>query len=148
MDGTAPSIEPGEERRMAFCVRAALNGALIPHGQIGTYLLLHGEKPLYVGRSDHCVLRRLRNHEWVPQATHIVWEPCSNARKAFHQEAALYHVLAVKGNLRNRIHPARPDGLHEQCPFCTEGDNLALQTALRRNVDRNAVSDGVTAPNP
>jgi hypothetical protein len=115
-----------EPRRVAVAANREWLGATIPHGVVGAYMLLNGHTPFYVGRSDTCLLTRLRGHPWLPDASHVVWEPCATAEQAFHQEAAWFHILGAGGVFRNRVHPARPTAYTKDCPFCDTRDEEAL----------------------
>lgn len=119
-------------RRTGYLTEPKLLRAVLPSRVIGTYLLLKSSKPIYVGRSDSCLLTRLCNHELLDQATHVVWEPCESAKKAFCLEASWYHCYAKHGMLLNQIHPAKPAGYEKNCPFCGKRDREALKFALPR----------------
>lgn len=93
--------------------------ALLPPGVLGAYLLLQGDKPFYVGRSDHCLRTRLIGHNLLARATHVCWEVCRSPVHAFHAEAYWYDHFKEVGRLRNLVHPARPTGDCRPCPFCT-----------------------------
>ena len=106
----------------------------IPAGTIGAYVLLRYEQqqatPLYVGRSDTCLRRRLTRHPLCGRATHFVAAPTRNRHQAFAIESAWYHrYLATGASISNQIHPASPVGTGRRCPFCPETE---LERALRR----------------
>ena len=117
-------------RRVGHIVLPDVLKTVIPRGQIGAYLLLNNGKPIYIGRSDHCILTRLLRHERIKNATHVVWEPCKSVDQAFALEAAWYHHPQIGGSLINQIHPARPKGYQGDCPFCKGKDDNALVFAL------------------
>jgi hypothetical protein len=117
-------------RRVGFRARPAVLRATIPAGIPGTYMLLHDQKTFYVGRSDTSILDRLCGHELLPQASHVVWEPCSGPEQAYHLEAAWFHALTLAGSLTNKVHPAKPGGYTKNCPYCEIGDSGALYRAL------------------
>lgn len=118
--------------RLAIPMDPALIRAFIPVGTVGTYLLLQGEQPIYVGRSDHCLRTRLVNHELASEASHVTFSPCRTAHDAFSIEADWYHRLADMEGARNAIHPARPAGSRVPCPSCGGGDLAAIHYALGR----------------
>ncbi|BBB00186.1 hypothetical protein RVR_7138 [Actinacidiphila reveromycinica] len=103
---------------------------------IGAYLLLGhvrgAIRPLYVGRSDTCLHRRLYHHPLQGIATHFIVTPTRNPDQAYATEARWYHRHLCAGHpLLNRIHPASPAGTARRCPFCQEpGLGRALTRAL------------------
>lgn len=125
-------LDATEWRRAAYRMEPTVLRALIPSGVPGTYVLLRDNEPVYVGRSDTCVLRRLCTHEHALDATHVTWEPSSTPERAFYLEAALFHTLMPKGRLINQLHPAKPAGYDKNCPFCGTGVDRALSFALRQ----------------
>lgn len=120
--------------RLAIPMDPALIRAFIPVGTVGTYLLLQGERPIYVGRSDRCLRTRLVSHELASEASHVTFSPCRTAHHAFSIEADWYHRLADVEGARNAIHPARPAGSRASCPFCVNDDRAAFDYALGRTV--------------
>ncbi|MEU5610796.1 hypothetical protein AB0H03_19030 [Streptomyces sparsogenes] len=101
---------------------------------VGTYLLLGhvrgAIRPLYVGRSDTCLHRRLYHHPLQGIATHFIVTPTRTPDQAYATEAHWYHRhLSAGHSLLNRIHPASPAGTARCCPFCQEP---ALERALTR----------------
>lgn len=109
----------GPHHRLALPADPAWIRVLVPKGYAGAYLLLQGHTPIYVGRSDCCLRRRLCQHEKLAEASHLVWEPCHDPLRAFYLEAFWYDQLNHLPSMRNQIHPARPDGRDEPCPFCS-----------------------------
>jgi hypothetical protein len=126
-----------EWRRVAYRMDPAVLRACIPAGVPGTYVLLHGANPIYVGRSDTCTLRRLCTHEHATNATHVTWEPSTSPQRAFWLEAAAFHTLCSSAQLLNQRHPAKPTGYSKDCPFCGAGVDRALGIALSK---RSAIS--------
>lgn len=127
---TSPAIVLTEPRRFAFCMQPRILRAVIPRWTIGTYVLLEHYKPIYVGRSDICLLARLCFHEHSKKCTHVVWEPKSSAYKAYLLESHLYHQFLTDNGLQNKVHPACPWDHHDACPFCLPGDISGLRNAL------------------
>lgn len=117
--------------RLAIPMDPAFVRACIPAGTVGTYLLLQGERPIYVGRSDHCLRTRLVGHELAGEVSHVSFSPCRTPQHAFSVEADWYHRLSDVGGARNAIHPARPAGSRMLCPFCVN-DDRAIDYALGR----------------
>ncbi|MGW3031196.1 hypothetical protein ACWDCB_08160 [Streptomyces sp. NPDC001178] len=106
----------------------------IPTGTIGAYLLLRHEQqqttPLYVGRSDTCLRRRLTRHPLRGHATHFVAAPTANSQQAYAIESAWYHRYLSKGvPIINQIHPASPARTGRCCPYCPETE---IERAFRR----------------
>ena len=96
--------------------------SMIPQGIVGAYMMFSDDRPFYVGRSDSCLRGRLLGHPLLKAATHVIWEVCPTARRAFHMEAYWYDRLSPSGTLINKVHPARPCGDARPCPFCFDGD--------------------------
>lgn len=133
-------IDAVEWRRAAYRMEPTVLRAFIPPSVPGTYVLLHEREPVYVGRSDTCVLHRLCAHEHAREATHVTWEPCRTPERAFRLESALFHALAPPGRLINQLHPAKPAGYDKDCPFCGTGVDRALSFALRQRSAIRAVA--------
>lgn len=119
-----------EPKRVAFVATASYIRLFVPKRTIGVYMLLSNKIPVYVGRSDTCSRTRLLNHPLLPTTTHIAWEPCRDQLQAFRMEAAWFHALE-SSKLLNQIHPARPSGNSEKCPFCDTRDCLAWTHAMQ-----------------
>lgn len=129
-----------EPRQIAFLAVPSVIRTFVPAGKPGVYMLLRGEIPFYVGRSDRCTQTRLASHPLLAMATHVTWEPCTTALHAFHLESAWFHALKSLNQLTNQIHPARPVGENKNCPFCSTGDCLAWEHAMRPRREMSAVS--------
>lgn len=119
-----------EPKRVAFAATATFIRLFVPERAIGVYMLLSDTIPFYVGRSDTCSRTRLLNHPLLAATTHIAWEPCRDQLQAFRMEAAWFHTFEPS-KLLNQIHPARPSGNFENCPFCATGDCLAWMHAMQ-----------------
>lgn len=128
------SLETGSSRRVAVRFTPDVVGAHLPPGVTGSYLLYHGVTPLYVGRSDTCLRRRLMEHPLRRIASHVAWEPTTSVDRAFLIEAFWFHELEVGPYHLNLIHPARPSTSHRVCPYCHNeyGEAKALEHALAR----------------
>lgn len=120
--------------RLAFRFPPKVVRAMIPSGVIACYVLMAGDRPIYVGRSDGCLQRRLATHDLLGTASHFIWQPCRNPLTAFHLESALYHSLrdSWSHDLLNAIHPDRPQGDTRICPFCVPADRESLEFAFER----------------
>lgn len=96
--------------------------ALIPKGYKGSYILYSNRKqimkPIYIGRSDTDLQRRLINHPYLNVAEYFEYYTFDSAEKAFLSETALYHYF--NNELLNEIHPAIPAHSNIKCPFCNE----------------------------
>jgi len=128
-------------RRFGFIAVPQWLRATIPSQAVGVYMLLRDEKPFYVGRSDHCLVSRLCDHERLLDASHVVWEVCSSAEQAFRLESAWFHILSTDGSIENVIHPARPAGYLRQCPFCDETGMKALVYMLPHLANQDFVPE-------
>ncbi|MEX3624178.1 hypothetical protein [Viridibacillus arvi] len=95
---------------------------LIPNGFQGTYILYskigQSVEPIYIGRSDTDLQRRLLNHPYLNVAQYFEFFTFDSAEKAFLSETALYHNF--ENSLLNKIHPAIPVNSGIKCPFCKE----------------------------
>lgn len=116
--------------RHAFPLEPHWIAALLPPGLPGAYMLLNGSRPIYVGRSDRCLRQRLITHPHQEKVSHAVWQVCSGAEQAFMLEAALFHRFKGRPGLLNKVHPARPSSRRRSCPFCADGDRMALKRVL------------------
>ncbi len=98
----------------------------LPTGTAGAYVLLryypNDAIPIYVGRSDTCLRRRLIRHPLRGLASHFLVAPTRNLEQAFAVESHWYHQYRSEGfPVMNRIHPASPAGTGRRCPFCPDG---------------------------
>lgn len=118
--------------RWTYRMQPTLLSVVLPRRTVGAHVLMKNRAPMYVGRSDHCLLTRLRTHPFRGRATHVTFEPRRTCEAAFQLESAWFHILRPEGWLLNKVHPARPTHALTQCPFCTPGDHLALCHALAR----------------
>jgi hypothetical protein len=91
--------------------------ALIPESRIGSYVLIDGDKPVYVGRSDTCLRRRLLQHANRQRAEYFAYNIHHTRIQAYTMECALYHALIPE--IRNLIHPDSPDQTAVRCSFCS-----------------------------
>jgi hypothetical protein len=91
----------------AYLFDALILRSLIPRNTIGVYVLgnyYHGRfDPLYVGRSDTCLLTRLLSHNHRGRATHVVWRVTRSQRQAYYQECCLYHTYEQDAFLNELI---------------------------------------------
>lgn len=116
-------------KRFALPADPAWIRALVPASLSGAYILLRDKAPCYVGRSDRCLQSRLCSHEKLFEASHVLWEPCQDELHAFFLESFWYDHMKHLPTLRNKIHPAHPDGEDVSCPFCSI-DKRATQAIL------------------
>lgn len=120
----------------------------VPTGTIGAYLLVEhdeeGVRPLYVGRSDTCLRRRLSRHPLHGRATHFVVAPARDPHQAYGIESYWYHRYRSMGcSIANQIHPASPARTGRRCPFCPEA---AVVRALSRALPRPRNSETRSTP--
>jgi len=135
-----------EPRRLAFLATPSVLRTMVPAGHPGVYMLLQMDIPFYVGRSDSCLQTRLVGHPLLALATHVAWEPCTNPLEAYRLESAWFHTLGVTGLLINQIHPARPAGEKNSCPFCSPGDCQAWTHLMRSSLEIGAASTVAADP--
>jgi len=77
----------------------------------GTFLIS------YIGRSDDDLNGRLKDHEGSHPQFKAHYFP--SAKAAFEKECQLYHMFGgPAGELQNKVHPARPQGISMRCPIC------------------------------
>ena len=138
-------VQTGSSHRVAIRLKPDVVGAHLPPGVTGSYLLYHGLTPVYVGRSDTCLRRRLMEHPLRRIASHVAWEPTISEDRAFLVESFWFHQLELGPYHLNVIHPARPTASHRVCPYChnQDGEAKALERALGRPVLRSD-NDSVT----
>lgn len=111
----------------ALGLRPWLVRALIPPQRIGTYVLYTARgRPLYIGRSDTDIRRRLLWHCSNRSGAYFTYDVHPSPASAYDVECALFHLLAAQ--VSNRIHPDRPDFHPTACAFC-----LSEQRATRLN---------------
>ena len=112
-------VSRGTSARFAFRFMPPIVRALVPRDVVGCYILMVGDKPVYVGRSDTCVQQRLVHHGLLNIATHFSWQPCRSPVAAFNLESSWYHHLQHTDGqqLLNAIHPDSPAGSNLACPF-------------------------------
>lgn len=121
--------------RLALPFQRRMIRQVIPPGTTGVYLLLNGKDPVYVGRSDTCLRRRLVGHPLLERLTHVAFEACGSPCRAFYLEAFWFHELMGLPTTLNLIHPARPAASDRPCPFCDTAVAPALERALPRPPD-------------
>lgn len=135
-----------QPRQFAFVAVASVVRAFVPPDKPGVYMLLRMGEPFYIGRSDVCIQTRLAGHSLLPLATHVAWEPCKSPLHAYRLESAWFHTLRLTAELTNQIHPARPAGVPNSCPFCSTGDCQAWTHLMRPNLEISAVSPVTVDP--
>jgi len=120
--------------RFAFRFNPETVRALVPDDVAGVYLLLFEGEGIYVGRSDTCLRTRLAYHPYLRYASYFTYEICRNSHRAFYLEAYWFHRLQRDKFQRflNCIHPAKPQGFSQRCPFCTPNDSKAIKHVLSK----------------
>lgn len=92
----------------------------VPKGKAGAYILYVrgkcGLRPVYTGRSDTDLRRRLLTHARSCRGTFFEFDLLTTVEQAYLLECAVYHGL--NGATQNLIHPAKPMGSKSDCPFC------------------------------
>ncbi len=105
----------------AWLLTSEVVSMLVPSAP-GVYILGQARPqfvPVYAGRSDTDLRRRLWAHARAGIATHFTWRICADAREAFFQECILYHLLTETHVLSNQRHPDRPAPMNTVCPLCS-----------------------------
>lgn len=123
------TITYAEFKRWGYTFNPGGVRKLIPSGAVGTYMSMCDNVPIYIGRSDHCLRSRLADHWLLKVATHFVWEICSTPRQSYYLESFLFHKLQATPNILNVIHPAKPVGSQQRCPFCLPREQEAWERA-------------------
>ena len=87
----------------------------------------------YIGRSDTCLYRRLKEQAAKQKWEAFVFRPTDqksgSITEAFNIECREYHLLNPVDNM---MHPDKPSGLHHTCAYC----NLIKQST--KDVERCA----------
>lgn len=104
-------------RRRLYRLHPWLVRALIPPDRVGSYILYRAAFPIYVGRSDTDLRRRLLQHAEAGTAEYFSYDVHPSPSHAHRAECSLFH--AADGPLTNCIHPDAPDYLDIQCSFCS-----------------------------
>lgn len=115
-------------RHRLYRLRPWLVRALIPPEQVGSYILYRAAVPVYVGRSDSDLRRRLLQHTGAGTAEYFSYDIHPSPWQAFQAECSLYH--ATIGQLTNRVHPRAPTSVATVCPFCGNELHQLLDSRL------------------
>lgn len=115
-DSASPTFAHVHPRERAYALTSWMVRALIPEARIGSYVLIDSGEPVYVGRSDTCLRRRLLQHAHRQRAEYFAYNVHHTRIQAYTMECALYHALTPQ--IRNRIHPDSPDRAVVRCSFC------------------------------
>ena len=97
---------------------------LIKDNVVGNYAL--GYKSIngsfivhYVGRSDTDLKQRLIQHlDDKKRYPFFKYRIASSIKEAYLRECKNYHDFGGENYLENEIHPAKPEGTKEVCPYC------------------------------
>jgi hypothetical protein len=98
-----------------YALKPWLIRALIPAHVIGAYVLWSPEAPVYVGRSDTCLRRRLLEHSQNWPHSYFTYDVAFSTHDAYSMECSLFHALDRTANI---AHPQRPQSGQPSCPFC------------------------------
>lgn len=103
--------------------------AMIPEGTIGTYTLWSADAPIYIGRSDTCLRRRLLEHAAVrADDVRFTFDVSRSIQDAFAMECSLFHAL---GDVTSNIdHPPRARRTDPACPFCQSTFTAVISNRL------------------
>lgn len=118
-------------RRQVYPLVPDFIEAFVLPNSIGAYMLyirVRGKlRPVYAGRSDTDLRRRLLTHHRRQRATHFEYRVVTTSERAFTLECAAYHGTT---GLLNLVHPARPAGTVLQCQFCSVDAIKAMHNRL------------------
>ena len=131
-------MEPDAVRRRRYRLVPWLVRALVPAARPGSYLLFTAGEPVYAGRSDTDLRRRLLVHAHDNRADYFDFDQHFGAHAAFLTECATFH--AVVDTLENRIHPAAPARSGERCPFCRADSLATLNDRLTAEILKEAAA--------
>lgn len=116
---------------------------LIPSTIVGTYVLYASDgTPIYVGRSDTCLRRRLVTHAVLRRAKYFDYQVRWTPERAYIAECAAFHAFA--GLLTNAIHPASPSGCSVRCPFCRTTFDLVRSSRVEARSPEDMAMTGHT----
>lgn len=101
-----------------YLLRPWLIRALIPHGVLGTYVLWSPTAPVYVGRSDTSLRRRLLEHARVWPDIFFTYDVAHSPEDAYAMECSLFHALG--DGTTNVDHPRRFTFADTGCDFCLD----------------------------
>lgn len=88
-----------------YALKPWLIRALLPESIIGTYVLWSPTAPVYVGRSDTSLRRRLIEHAGVWPDIFFTYDIAFSAQDAYAMECSLFHALG--DHTSNIDHPQR-----------------------------------------
>jgi len=128
-----------------YKLRPWLIRALIPEGVPGSYVLYRQGVPVYVGRSDTDLQRRLLAHTASMRGEYFSFSTCTHALNAFSSECALYHA-PPPGGIENKVHPAAPPQSGALCPFCP--GTIAASRGNRLQALAHPVGLSIQEPRP
>ncbi|MEO9322233.1 hypothetical protein ABFT23_02000 [Nocardioides sp. C4-1] len=126
-----------------YQLRPWLIRTLLPPTTIGAYVLWESDRPVYAGRSDTSLRRRLLEHAGRRSAEYFSYDAASSVSAAFDMECSLFHALG--SGLRNSIHPQRPYDRHHDCAFCASS---VAHARLWAHPDVPPAETGVTIHGP
>jgi hypothetical protein len=106
--------------------------ALIPDGVIGVYVLWSPTAPVYVGRSDTSLRRRLLEHARTWPDVFFTFDVAFSPEDAYRMECCLFHALADRTT--NIDHPQRVTSDDAGCDICPN-TLLPLLEYRRRQID-------------
>jgi hypothetical protein len=111
-----------------YRLRPWLIRALIPEGVIGTYVLWSPTAPVYVGRSDTSLRRRLLEHSRSWPDIYFTYGVAISMEAAYSMECSLFHALGE--HTSNIYHPQRVAIDHARCGFCIDSINQIREARL------------------
>lgn len=117
-----------------YALKPWLVRALIPKHVIGTYVLWSPSAPVYVGRSDTSLRRRLLEHSRTWPDIYFTYDVAVSVEAAYSMECSLFHALGE--HTTNADHPQRASGHDVECIFCM----TTFQDIQLNRLDMNSLS--------
>lgn len=112
-----------------YALKPWLIRALIPEDVMGIYVLWSPSGPVYVGRSDTSLRRRLLEHARAWPDISFTYDVAFSAEDAYAMECSLFHALGE--HTSNVDHPQRVDADDPACLFCIETVETVLASRLK-----------------
>lgn len=111
-----------------YALKPWLIRALIPERTLGAYVLWSPSAPVYVGRSDTCLRRRLVEHARSWPDIFFTYDVAFSGQDAYSMECSLFHALGERTS--NIDHPQRCGANDPLCPFCIDSVQLIQANRL------------------
>lgn len=106
-----------------FALDKGLIDCIVPDNVIGNYALGYVRNNIffvkYIGRSDTDLKKRICDHIGEKDYyTHFKFIEQSSVKEAYILECKNFHEFhGLEGELDNKVHPAKPEGIEAKCPY-------------------------------